>query len=730
MTTEMYETIHHILVVSMLTYFGVVAPLFIWVMVTIDKARHGEDDEPCPCPRPRPAGGAGFAERRREPMLFALLMLMYTGMAGADGKGPAKSLPDLPFFDGGPRAERVHRGHGHHGHGAGGGAAARGAGIGLQEVVGAGGVTVGDIVALPAGWTNPPPSAVTYARWANNGTHRDKAYLPADGSWQFLARGVPVRGVQLLTDGTVLINRGGNAPKASNRLSALGGGYGIAPSMGGAFRWHATASGSLVLTCENFLLGREAALPVTFGWELWPNGDFAYRYALWGDPPAYGTALEGAVLGVTIGGLGGAAALGDITADIGGVPDSSLLDFILANPGGVEVNFRRPAAPDAESGNIFITPDGHEFDGESPETFTLNGVEHLDGTVTWDYNGMLYEGNPAVIYPDTQNKPDTLYATFTPAHTSGTGPSAKLMGAPAPFQTGWTYQPLRDDPPDNTHTNDTYGPVTVETKLKYKKPPAPETYALDEIAFKNPTMTSSKIVSSHQHLGVFTGDSAKFRVLTKPDTLHSLDGLLTWGGLAQGLGSTMEVNVPFPAPNATMAPVTVSWQGVTLQANVAIRDRPTGPRQFTYAVFIHPDITMALVWHNVVDRHGNAREPWDWAEATYPGNQINTKADAARHAYWACLMARYGTAEYARGLSTAHEVSAPGQANDTVMDLYNNGQGVEIAGNHTHAAGQPGVSDFQCCRDAVQQALTDGLLWYMDYPANEEQRGLLQPTNK
>ena len=75
-------------------------------------------------------------------------------------------------------------------------------------------------------------------------------------------------------------------------------------------------------------------------------------------------------------------------------------------------------------------------------------------------------------------------------------------------------------------------------------------------------------------------------------------------------------------------------------------------------------------------------------------------------------------------------MSAPEQANETVMDMHNNAKGIAIAYDHVHVKGQPGVSDFQCCRDAVQNAISNGRLWYMDDPTNEENRGLLLPTDE
>ena len=239
-------------------------------------------------------------------------------------------------------------------------------------------------------------------------------------------------------------------------------------------------------------------------------------------------------------------------------------------------------------------------------------------------------------------------------------------------------------------------------------------------------MTYWKIVEDHKHLGVLVGDSATFRATTTPH-FDLPAGFLTWGGLAQG--NTSEVTVSFTAPNTPMAPVTVTAGGVALSANVAIRHKPTGDGEKMFVAKNFSD-AYKLYKKNILAAPMTSSEAWVWTMAAYPGNQINTKADAARHAYWTCLMTRYVDELFAQGLSAAHEVSAPGQANETVMDMYNNMKGRAIAYDHVHVAGQQGVSDFQCCRDAVQNAINDGRLWYMDDPTNEEKRGLLLPTDE
>ena len=559
------------------------------------------------------------------------------------------------------------------------------------------GVTMVGVRALPADWTNAPQEAVTHDDWSSHyEVAADLFYIGTNAAWSSLVRGVPVQGVYVLSCGMLDFDRAGDNPVDENTLSVLRGPLSFMPSVGSMFWYYVTDTNSLVLTWMNVFLNRDPAFPVTFQAELWGNGDFALRYALPDGPGNYAPVLEGFRLGVKLGGFGGDEALGDITADTGG-GQSPLLDFILANPGGVEVRFKGPDPVP----NIFVSPPSYRFEGFGTYDFTLEGAWDLDGTVSWAYGFHAQEGNPVRITPDFDDKPDKVIATFTPAQT-----------------------------------NDTYQPVTVTVDVTYKDPP-PEEYALDAITFKIPSMSFAKIVSDYQHLGVFTGDSAKFRVITRPSTLKNLDGLLTWGGLAQGVGNTMEVNVPFNTANVTTNPVTVSWNGVTLKANVAIRDQPAGVGEWTFlALPWNAVVAGRLAVHNILILEAVSlsdmtdSEAWAWARATYPGNQINTKADAARHAYWTCLMTRYGSERFTRGLSTAHEVSAPGLANETVMDLHNNAMGIQIAGDHAHVTGQQGVSDFQCCRDAVQRAINDGLLWYMDDPANTEQRGLLQPTNK
>ena len=239
-----------------------------------------------------------------------------------------------------------------------------------------------------------------------------------------------------------------------------------------------------------------------------------------------------------------------------------------------------------------------------------------------------------------------------------------------------------------------------------------------------PTMGSrwKTVDKVYKHLGVYTGQSTTFGVNHTPSSVTIPNGFLTWGGLTSG--DTPEVSVTFRAANLLEA-VTVKCGSTTRLALVAVRDLPSGMGETEYAA-LHAVYTAIALSNDLIGTDVSTLEPFIWANAAYPGVQHNTVADAARHAYWACLLTRYTVAGYAEGLTTAHEVSRPGPSTETVMDLHNNLMGIAIEGR-THTSGSG------CCRTAVQSAVSEGLLWYLDssYGAeNTAEDALLQPTNK
>lgn len=202
---------------------------------------------------------------------------------------------------------------------------------------------------------------------------------------------------------------------------------------------------------------------------------------------------------------------------------------------------------------------------------------------------------------------------------------------------------------------------------------------------------------------------------------------MTWGCLASG--AEPEASVTFNTPNF-LESVTVTYGGTTKSALVAIMDQPSGMGEAAYAL-AHLPYTIIAIANNLAPSTYppdiTTLEPFIWASSAYPGNQHNTIADAARHAYWTCLLTRYTVAGYAEGLTTQHEASNPGPSTETVMDLHNNLMGISIEVDHTHTSG------LGCCRSAVQSAVSAGILWYLDssYGAvNTAEDALLQPTNK
>ncbi len=276
---------------------------------------------------------------------------------------------------------------------------------------------------------------------------------------------------------------------------------------------------------------------------------------------------------------------------------------------------------------------------------------------------------------------------------------------------------LRYDTVDGLYHTDAYAEITAAAFVDVLK--------VDNIRFQKSTMVPNwKTVDQvYKHLGVFTGQSATFGVNTTPSGITLPDGLLTWGGLASG--TAPEANVTFSTPNF-LEVVSVTCGGKTKTALVAIRDQPSGIGETAYAA-LHAVYTAIAMANNLIGTDATTLEPFIWANSTYPGIQHNTVADAARHAYWMCLLTRYTVAGYAEGLSTQHEVSSPGPSTETVMDLHNNLIGISIAGGHTHTSG------LACCRSAVQGAVSEGDLWYLDssYGAvNTAEDALLQPTNK
>jgi hypothetical protein len=253
------------------------------------------------------------------------------------------------------------------------------------------------------------------------------------------------------------------------------------------------------------------------------------------------------------------------------------------------------------------------------------------------------------------------------------------------------------------------------------EPPPSITY----ITFKNSLMSSFKRVNqSYKSVGSYSGKTIRFSFETDPAGATVPSSQIAWSG--QASGSAMEVDVPFTSAGTFTVNVTVS--GVTRSASIRVIDQPTGIGQDAYAA-LHPIDTATALYNNLIGTTTSTLEPFVWANAQYPGSQLNTIADAARHTYWNCALAVLVNPGYAEGITYEHEVSSPGPATETIMDLNNNAAGRAVA------AGLPAANrNLVGCRAAVISAISSGSSTiYLDgsyTSSNTQEDALLQPTNR
>jgi hypothetical protein len=250
------------------------------------------------------------------------------------------------------------------------------------------------------------------------------------------------------------------------------------------------------------------------------------------------------------------------------------------------------------------------------------------------------------------------------------------------------------------------------------------TFRYDGLRFQKPTMGGAwkNIDQPYKFLGVFTGQTVTFGVVTTPPGVPLPSNAVVWSGAASGKGS--QTSVTFGQAGTAQIIGTIGT--VAKSASAEVIDRPSGIGEVAY-VASHLAFSGIAAAQNLIGTNILTLEPFVWASTNYPGMaQHNTIADAARHAYWTCLLTRYTSAGYALELTTAHEVSKPGPSTETVMDLQNNAIGISLS-YHAHVTGNA------CCQAAVIAAVNAGLLSYLDgsHGASDLPEGtLLQPTNR
>lgn len=218
----------------------------------------------------------------------------------------------------------------------------------------------------------------------------------------------------------------------------------------------------------------------------------------------------------------------------------------------------------------------------------------------------------------------------------------------------------------------------------------------------------------YKMIASFSGKRCSFAIDIIPSTLPEAEKKISWSGPIAG--DTIEVTGTISSGSQT-----ASFKSISKSVTVVVRSVPTGDTDTAYALK-HPIDTATASYHGLTSGTGEA---YQWAKSAYPGDQLNTRADAARHAYWNCLLVRYVSSAYATGVATGHEVGSTIET-ETIMDLHNNEIGRGLAG-HTHG------SDNTCCQNAVRAAVSSGQLWYLDDAhgrSDTDGTAFLQPTDK
>ncbi|NLL82662.1 MAG: hypothetical protein GX230_00270, partial [Lentisphaerae bacterium] len=148
-----------------------------------------------------------------------------------------------------------------------------------------------------ATWAERPANAVIYERWTRYGVANDLFWLPCTPGttnspngrlsldWGYTLGTNQIEGIYIATTGTLSFNRPKGSPTAREMPDPYGISFmaplqthiGIVPPAGQF--WHAiTVTNTLLCTWQNVYYGRLAEYPISFQIELWPHGDFVYRY--------------------------------------------------------------------------------------------------------------------------------------------------------------------------------------------------------------------------------------------------------------------------------------------------------------------------------------------------------------------------------------------------------------------------------------------------------------------
>jgi hypothetical protein len=110
---------------------------------------------------------------------------------------------------------------------------------------------------------------------------------------------------------------------------------------------------------------------------------------------------------------------------------------------------------------------------------------------------------------------------------------------------------------------------------------------------------------------------------------------------------------------------------------------------------VHPRASL-IAW-------GEGMRAGNRADKVVGGSAHNDSADAFRHALWNYSMTQRLGSLRAKQVADAYEIRNPGPENETVMDLWNNAKGRELALDPANYLRNP--------EEVIFEAIEEGDLW-------------------
>jgi hypothetical protein len=251
------------------------------------------------------------------------------------------------------------------------------------------------------------------------------------------------------------------------------------------------------------------------------------------------------------------------------------------------------------------------------------------------------------------------------------------------------------------------------------------------VLFSNEFMSGKwKIIDKpYKYIPLLAGQKLKLKVeLEQPSESNIQFDSVNWYGEIQTAEQEFELSFSEPGKKRLRVEVELLGKTITRSFAVYVKNKPEGLSDVSFAKK-NPIETFKALSKKLIGAQTMVEElePFKWAAETYKNNgSHNGIQDAARHAYWNCLLTRYFGEDYAKGITDGHEVNTSSELfAEVIMDLHNNEEGRKIAQKHSHDAS----NNYDCCRNAVINAVRNGYTLYFDDLANSNKDVLLLPTN-